>query len=95
MLHANYVSGAINSGCSARSKVRGYLQIYHAYLPDSQIPAANTEGVSSEESWEIVNEDERNTSSSSIVSRIKFMCYLLYHVLYSKFIYTSIDKKRQ
>lgn len=65
MLNA-YHSGTVRSGYSARSRVRGTLEIYHAYLKDNPPPVqpqASTESADSaagaagsgEPDWEIVD----------------------------------------
>lgn len=46
---------------SARSRVKGHLEIYHAYLYDSHIPLTSANSIESEPDWEIIqdNRDQR------------------------------------
>lgn len=44
---------------SARSKVRGTLEIYHAYIRDSDTSRGDTD-------WEIVDNNSTNVSVSSV-----------------------------
>lgn len=48
--------GALCSGYSARSRVRGHLEIYHAYITDGALAQPErTADESEERDWEMVN----------------------------------------
>lgn len=66
----------LNSDFSARSRVRGYLEIYHAFLHDVVIPnAASVIAENSEErDWEIVNNEGRIEAPAQ-VPFVRLFCF--------------------
>ncbi|KAL1420974.1 hypothetical protein MTO96_004336 [Rhipicephalus appendiculatus] len=50
---------------SAKSRVKGHLQVYHAYLPDGEQQAAeNANQSSTDEGWEVVDAEDGGPPSS-------------------------------
>ncbi|XP_014289264.1 E3 ubiquitin-protein ligase Nedd-4 isoform X1 [Halyomorpha halys] len=47
---------------SARSRVRGHLVIYHAYLNDSSVPVGIEDNTEQEHGWELVDHSPLNTT---------------------------------
>lgn len=66
MLHANSGNGAVCSAYSARSRVRGHLEVYHAYLRDQNMPTEVPEERGVDEEWEMLNGEERITTPVSV-----------------------------
>lgn len=60
---------SLNSDFSARSRVRGNLEIYHAFLHDVVIPStANVIGENSEDrEWEIINNEARVEAPAQVL----------------------------
>ncbi|KAF2900726.1 hypothetical protein ILUMI_05467, partial [Ignelater luminosus] len=54
------------SGYSARSRVRGHLEIYHAYIRDGSTAPEATEEVSDDRDWEILNNYTAETAAQPI-----------------------------
>lgn len=67
----------LNSDFSARSRVRGYLEIYHAFVSDVVIPNASVigENATEDREWEIINDDGR-VEAPAQVFRGEFLEYL-------------------
>lgn len=61
---------SLNSDFSARSRVRGYLELYHAFLHDVVIPNANLvaagENANEDRDWEIINNEPRVESPAQV-----------------------------
>lgn len=81
--------------CSARSRVRGTLEVYHAFIRD--LDASDTSSsINNEPDWELVNEGETEQDAESIahsqVSRISKSRTLTphFHVLTCFFLWFSI-----
>lgn len=62
----------IFSPFSARSKVRGTLEIYHAYIRDSEASRGG------ETDWEIVDNNSSSVSVSFILSKVFFLFLLIF-----------------
>lgn len=74
ILHANTSNGAVCSAYSARSRVRGHLEVYHAYLRDNTIPIEFPEERGIDDEWEMLNGEERlsNTVSKRLIMHLKY-----------------------
>lgn len=66
---------SLNSDFSARSRVRGYLELYHAFLHDVVIPNANligAENANEDREWEIINSEPRVEAPAQVKSQVSF-----------------------
>lgn len=68
------VHDALYSDFSARSRVRGHLEIYHAFLHDVTVPSSDIPEEQGNEDWEIINSSR--VESPAQVSAV-FNCELL------------------
>lgn len=70
----------LNSDFSARSRVRGYLEIYHAFLEDVVVPNRQVVGENTEErDWEIINSEPRVEAPAQVLfSFFEFKIVLCY-----------------
>lgn len=51
---------------SARSRVRGTLEVYHAFIQNQGPQATNTPSSINEQEWDIVNSSENNSDVESL-----------------------------
>lgn len=71
MLNVACWSGSITlrSGFSARSRVRGHLEIYHAFLHDSELPPITVDSndrIGDDRDWEFMS-DGREEAPAQVI----------------------------
>ena len=63
-MHVHSTCGSLYSDYSSRSRVRGYLEVYHAFLKCNTTNTSVDAEEQSDREWEVVNASEDSTPAT-------------------------------